>query len=67
MAYISYDELWRNEFYNNVSSKDSVQDINFDQIKLKVMMIIKKMKKIVSKFEPFNPENSMNKVYLDTN
>ena len=36
MAYISFDNLWRSEFYNNVSAKDRVQDINLNQIKLKV-------------------------------
>ena len=30
MAYISYDKLWRSEFYNNVSAKDRVQDINLN-------------------------------------
>ena len=27
-AYISYDNLWRSELYNNVSARDKVQDIN---------------------------------------
>ena len=36
MAYISYDNLWRNEFYNNVSPEDRVQDINVSQLKFKV-------------------------------
>ena len=36
MAYIGYDKLWRSEFYINVSAKDRVQDINLNQMKLKV-------------------------------
>ena len=36
MAHVSYDKLWRSEFYNNVSAKDRVQDIKFSQLKLNV-------------------------------
>ena len=36
MADISYDKLWCSEFYKNVSAKDKVQDINLNQLKLKV-------------------------------
>ena len=36
MAYISNDKLWRSEFYINVSAKERVQDINLNQLKLKV-------------------------------
>ena len=35
MEYISYNKLWRNEFINSVS-KDRVQDINLNQVKIKV-------------------------------
>ena len=28
MAEIAYDDIWRSNFYNNVSAKDGVQDIN---------------------------------------
>ena len=42
MAYISFDKLWRSEFYNNVSARDRVQDINLDQLKLKVNDTYKK-------------------------
>ena len=33
MAYISYDKLWRSEFYNIVSAKDRVREINLSQLK----------------------------------
>ena len=35
MACISYDIKWRRAFYNNVSAKDRVQDINVNHLKLK--------------------------------
>ena len=36
MAYLSYKELWGNEFYKHVSTKGKEQDIKFSQLKLKV-------------------------------
>ena len=36
MAYISYDKLWRSDFFNNVSAKDKLQDVKFNQLKHKV-------------------------------
>ena len=36
MAYISYNKLWDSEFDNMVSKKDKVQDMNINQLKLKV-------------------------------
>ena len=31
-TYIWYDTLWKSEFYNNVSAKNRVQNIDFNQI-----------------------------------
>ena len=31
MAYLDYDDLWGSELYNNVSSKDRLQDLNINQ------------------------------------
>ena len=45
MANISYDKLCRSEFYNNVSAKDRVQDINLNQLNFKVNGIYKKDEK----------------------
>ena len=45
MAYISYDNLWRSELYNNVSAKDRFQDSNPNQLKLKVNDTYKKDEK----------------------
>ena len=36
MAYISFDEAWRNEFYNIVSAKYNLQVMNLNQFKHKV-------------------------------
>ena len=47
MAYISYDISWRSDFYNNLSAKYRVQDINLNQLKLKVNNSYKKDKKNV--------------------
>ena len=45
MAYISYDKLWRSEFYKNVSAKGRVQDISLNQVKLKVNEFIRRLEK----------------------
>ena len=42
MACISYDKLWTSEFFNKVSAKDKVQDINLNQFKLKIIDTYKK-------------------------
>ena len=36
MAQITFDKIGNSEFRNDVSAKDRVQDINLNQIKLKV-------------------------------
>ena len=51
MAYICYDKLWRSEVYNSVSAKDKVQDINLNQLKLKVNDPYKKDEKKTKKIE----------------
>ena len=65
MAYISNDKFWRNQLFNIVSAKDKVQDISFNQLKLKVNDTYKKDEKIATKFEPSNNEGVVNKAYLD--
>ena len=61
MAYVSYNSLWRSEFYNNVSAKERVQDINLFQLKLKVNDTFKKDQKITTIFEAATDEDVMNK------
>ena len=51
MAYICYDKLWRSEFHNNDFVKDRLQDVNLNQLKLKVNDSYKKYEKITGKFE----------------
>ena len=42
-----------------------MQDINLDQLKLKVNDTYKKDEKKTTNFEPSNPEDNVNKTYLD--
>ena len=55
MKCISYNKSWN--FYNNVSAKDKVQDINPNQIKLKVFETYKKNEKFTTISEPSNNED----------
>ena len=64
---MSYDKLGRSEFYNNFSAKDRVQDINLNQLKLKVNESYKKDENLKTNFEPSNIENVISKTCLDTN
>ena len=45
MAYINCDKLCLREFHNKVSAKDIVQDINLNQLKLRVSDTYKKDEK----------------------
>ena len=51
MSFKSYDEFWRSEFYNNVSVKNRVQDININYLKLKVNDTYKKDEEVITSFE----------------
>ena len=66
MAHISFDKLWRGEFYINVSAKYRMQGINFNQLQLKVNDSLKKDEKITTNFEPSDDEDVIYKNYLDT-
>ena len=65
MAYIIFHKLWRSEFYDNVSAKESVQDKNLNHSKLKVIDSYKNRFKKTTKFEAFNDEVVKNKACLD--
>ena len=67
MAYISYDNLWRGEFYNNVSAKHKRQDISLNQLKLKVNDTFKIYERMSTTFEPSDDSDVINKAYLDEN
>ena len=67
MAYITYNNLWENEFDNIVSEKGKVQDIKNIQLKLEVHGTYKKDEKKTTDFEPINNEEVINKTYLDEN
>ena len=51
MAYVYSAKLWPSEFYNNISAKDRVQDIDLNQLKLKVNDTCKKGEKRTTNFE----------------
>ena len=57
--------MWRSELFNDVSAKDRVQDINLNQLKLKVNDTCKKDEKVTTKFKPSHDEDVKNKAYLD--
>ena len=66
MANKSYDNLGRYEFRNIVHAKNRVQDINPNQLKLKVNHTYQKHEKITTNFEPSDDLDVINKIYLDT-
>ena len=65
MAYASYNKLWESEFDGIVSKRDKLQDINFNQLKLKVHHTFKKDEKIITYFGAVNDEDVINKAHLD--
>ena len=66
MAYVSYDKVWKGKFYNSVSAKERVRDINQKRLKLKVNDTYKKDEKITANFEPIDDPDSIYKTYPDT-
>ena len=66
MAYISFDKFWRSEFHNDIPAKDRVQDINLNQLKIKVNDTYEKNEKITTVFESSNAHDVINKAHLDT-
>ena len=65
MAYTSYNKLWESEFDGIVSRRDKLQDLNINQLKLKVHDTYKKDEKLTTNFEPFDNSDVINKGYLD--
>ena len=65
MAYISSNKLWESEFDGIDSKRDKLQDLNFNQLKLKVHDTYKKDEKITTNFEPTDDSDVISKVYLD--
>ena len=57
MAYSCYDNIWRIEFHNNVCAKDEVQDINPNQMNVKVNDTYKNYEKTTRIFEPSSDED----------
>ena len=65
MAYTSYNKLWENEIDKIVSERDKLQDMNINQLKLKVHDTYKKDEKLTTNFEPTDESDVINKAYLD--
>ena len=66
MAYISYNKLWESEFDSFVSRRDKLQDLNINQLKLKVHDTYKKDENITTDFEAVDESDVINKGYLDS-
>ena len=65
MAYIKFKKLWESEFDTIICRKDKVQDIKFNQLKLKVNDTYTKDKGITTIFQPSNDENVINKAFVE--
>ena len=61
-----YYNLWRSEFWNNVSAKDRVLNIVLIQLKFKINDAYREDEKITTKFGPCNDGDVVSKPYLDT-
>ena len=64
MAYISYNKIWESESDHIVSTKDKVQDIKINQLKLEVHDNYKKDEKLSTNSEPIVDSDVINKAYL---
>ena len=62
---MSYDKIWRSEFYNNVSASDRMKDFNLNRLKLKVTDIYRKDEEITTNFHQSDDNGVMNKAFLD--
>ena len=65
MAYLSYNKLWESEFVGIACRKDKLQDLNINQLRLKVNEAYRKHERITTNFEAVNDEDVINKAYLD--
>ena len=45
MAFITYNKIWERAFYNIISKRDKLQDMNINQLKLEVHDTYKKDEK----------------------
>ena len=66
MAHVSYDNLWRNEFYIKVSAKNRVQYRNTNHLKIKLNDLYRRGGKITTNSKASNDEIVINKAYLKT-
>ena len=57
--------MWESEFGYIVSTRDKLQDLNINQLKLEVHDTYKKVQKMTTDFEPSDNSDVINKAYLD--
>ena len=67
MACISYNNVWRREFYKKVSATDKEQVKILNQLKIKVNDAFKKDEKISTIFESSDDSDVINRAQPDTN
>ena len=65
MAYISYNKLWESEFDGIVSKRDKLQNLNINQLKLKVHDTYEEDEITTTNFKAVDDEAVINKGYLD--
>ena len=66
MAYISYNKVWESEFDDIVSKRDKHRYMNIIQLKREEHVTYKKkVERTTTNFEASNPEDVINKAYLD--
>ena len=58
---ISHNEIWRSEFYKNVSAEDSMQYIDLNQLKREVIITFQENEKITTKFEAASDKDVIKK------
>ena len=66
MTHIGYGNICRTEFYTIVSGKDTLENKNLNQLKLKVDDTHKKDEKITTNFETSKDKDDINKTFTDT-
>ena len=64
MAHMRHYRVWESEFDNTVSTKDKMQDIHLNELKLEVRDNYNKNENTTKTFEPSNIVDVINKVYL---
>ena len=65
LAFVSFEKLWRSEFFDNVSAEDRVRDKNLNQLKFKVNDTYKFYGITTTNFETVDDQDFKNKAFVD--